>query len=203
LREGAAHLRGTPGLPAVFVAAAPFFVGNAALTALLVPFTGRDLRAGAGTLGVLFAALGVGYLAGAPLSRAVAARLSARAVMAGALGCLSVVFAITFNLRSVGWACVLFTLIGPPGVCFLVTVDTYLARHTPDRLMGRASSAYGVLQAAATLAGMVSGAFLGQRAGIPRTADLAALLVAGSAVAALRVPGAGRAVDAVAGSPGA
>ncbi|CAM5708497.1 MFS transporter OS=Streptomyces alboniger OX=132473 GN=CP975_15520 PE=4 SV=1 [Streptomyces alboniger] len=67
LRDGALHLRTAPGLPAVLAAASVFFLGNAALTALLVPYTGTLLQAGAGTLGLLFAALGAGYLVGAPL----------------------------------------------------------------------------------------------------------------------------------------
>ncbi|CAM5708523.1 hypothetical protein SALBM311S_09984 [Streptomyces alboniger] len=73
-------------------------------------------------------------------------------------------------------------------MCFLVTVDTYLARCTPDALLGRVSSAYGMLQAAATLAGMLGGAVLGQQAGISITADLAALCVGIAAAAALRIP---------------
>jgi MFS family permease len=188
LRAGAVHLRTTAGLPAVFTTASMFLLGNAALTALLVPYTGTVLHAGAGTLGLLFAALGVGYLAGAPLSRAAAARFSDRTVMTGSLAGLSAIFAVTFNTHNIAGALVLFVLIGPPGVCFLVTVTTYLARHTPDALLGRVSSAYGMVQAAATLAGMLGGAVLGQRLGIATTADLAALCVALSAAAALLVP---------------
>jgi predicted MFS family arabinose efflux permease len=188
LRAGAAHLRATPGLPVVFATASVFFFGNAALTALLVPYTGTVLRAGSGTLGLLFAALGAGYLAGAPLSRAAAARLSDRTVMISSLAGLSAVFAVTFNTHDIARALVLFVLIGPPGVCFLVTVDTCLARRTPDALLGRVGSAYGMLQAAATLAGMLGGAALGQRAGIGITADLAALCVAVSAATALLTP---------------
>ncbi|MFD8810461.1 MFS transporter [Streptomyces sp. NPDC059627] len=188
LRAGAAHLRATPGLPAVFATASVFLFGNAALTALLVPYTGTVLHAGSGTLGLLFAALGAGYLAGAPLSRAAAAHLSDRTVMISSLAGLSAVFAVAFNTHDMAWALVLFVLIGPPGVCFLVTVDTCLARRTPDALLGRVSSAYGMLQAAATLAGMLGGAALGQRAGIGITADLAALCVAVSAATALLTP---------------
>ncbi|MGW3957614.1 MFS transporter [Streptomyces sp. NPDC004752] len=188
LRAGATHLRTAPGLPAVLATASVFFLGNAALTALLVPYTGAVLHAGAGTLGLLFAALGVGYLTGAPLSRAVASRLSDRTVVISSLASLSAVFAVTFNTHDAAWALILFILIGPPGVCFLVTVDTYLARRTPNALLGRVSSAYGVLQAAATLAGMLGGAALGQQAGIGITADLAALSVAIAAAVALLIP---------------
>jgi MFS family permease len=187
-RDGAAHIRVTPGLPGLFTAAGVFLFGNAALTALLVPYTGTVLHAAAGTLGLLFGALGVGYLAGAPLSRIVAAHYTERTVMTASLATLGVVFAAAFNVHDTAWALVLFTLIGPPGVCFLTTASTYLARHTPDRLLGRASAAYGMLQAGATLTGMVAGAVLGQQLGIGVTVNLAALTVAASALAALRIP---------------
>ena len=150
LRAGAAHIRSTPGLPILFTVAAVFFLGNAALTALLVPFVGTVLHAAAGTLGWLFAALGIGYLAGAPLSRAVTARLTPRTITIGSLAALGAVFAATFNTHHAAGDFVLFTIVGPPAVCFLVTVDTFIARHTPDHLLGRTSSAYGMAQASAT-----------------------------------------------------
>jgi len=195
-RDGVTHIRATPGLPGLFTAAGVFLLGNAALTALLVPYTGTVLHAAAGTLGLLFGALGVGYLAGAPLSRVVAAHFNEPTVMTASLAVLGVVFAAAFNVHDTTWALVLFTLIGPPGVCFLATASTYLARHTPDRLLGRASAAYGMLQAGSTLTGMVAGAVLGQQLGIGVTANLAALTVAASAIAALRVPAAAIQPDA-------
>lgn len=188
LRAGVAHVRSTPGLPALFTVAAVFFVGNAALTALLVPYIGTVLHAAAGTLGVLFAALGVGYLAGAPLSRCVAARFTTRTIAIGSLAALGAVFAATFNIHDISWDLALFTLIGPPAVCFLVTVDTFLARSTPDHLLGRVSSAYGMAGAAATLIGMLAGAALGQQIGIGTTMNLAAAAVAASAAAAFLIP---------------
>ncbi|MFC1403464.1 MULTISPECIES: MFS transporter [Streptacidiphilus] len=188
LRAGAARVRSTPGLPVLFTVAAVFFLGNAALTALLVPYIGAVLHAAAGTLGWLFAALGVGYLAGAPLSRSVTTRFPPRTVVIGSLAALAAVFAATFNTHDTAWDLFLFTLIGPPAVCFLVTVDTSIARQTPDHLLGRVSSAYGMAQAAATLVGMLAGSVLGQQIGIGPTMDLAALTVAASAAAALLMP---------------
>jgi MFS family permease len=188
LRAGVAHVRSTPALPTLFTVAAVFFVGNAALTALLVPYIGTVLHAAAGTLGLLFAALGVGYLAGAPLSRSVAARFTTRTITIGSLATLGAVFAATFNTHDISWDLALFTLIGPPAVCFLVTVDTFLARSTPDHLLGRASSAYGMVQAAATLIGMLAGAALGQQIGIRATMNLAATAVAASAATAFLIP---------------
>ncbi|WP_433892176.1 hypothetical protein [Streptomyces sp. CA-111067] len=58
----------------------------------------------------------------------------------------------------------------------------------PQPDTGRAGSAYGVVQAAATLVGMLAGAALGQRIGIGATMNLAALAVGGSAATALLIP---------------
>lgn len=188
LRSGVAHVRTAPGLPALFGCAAVFFLGNAVLTALTVPYIGLELHAAAGTLGLLYSALGVGFLVGAPVSRFAAARWSARAVVAGSLGVLSVVFAAAFNVRDTAWDLPLFALIGLPGVCFLVTASTWVARSTPDRLLGRTNSAYLMVQLGMTLLGVVGGAALGQQIGVGATADLGAVLVAGSAVLAVTLP---------------
>ena len=188
LRDGMAHVRTTPGLPGMFTAAAIFLVGNGALTALLIPYTRFVLHAATGTLGLLFGALGVGYLVGAPVSRFAAARLGDRTTMAVGLAGLGAVFAVAFNVRDTAWVLVLFTLIGPPAVCFLTTASTYLTRHTPDYLLGRANSAYGMVQAGATLIGMVAGAVLGQQFGIHLIVNLAAVTIALGGVAVLGMP---------------
>jgi predicted MFS family arabinose efflux permease len=145
-----------------------------------------DLHAGSTTIGLLFCALGVGYLAGSAVSRH-AARHDDRTVLVASLGCLAGVFLAAFSLPSTGWDLALFTLIGPPAACFLVTTDTRLTRATPDRLMGRVSAAYNLAQSVTQLIGMLAGAALAQRLGPPATAYLAAAVIAGSAVLATRV----------------
>jgi hypothetical protein len=82
----------------------------------------------------------------------------------------------------------LFTLIGPPAVCFLVTADTSVTRKTPDRMQGRVGATYLTLQGVATLVGMLAGSVLGGRIGIVTTMDLAAALIAVSAITALLIP---------------
>ena len=188
LRDGAAQVRATAGLTPLLASAAVMLVGNALLTALLVPYIGNVLHAGASALGWLFGALGAGFLLGAPLSRAVSARIGDRTVAVGSLVVLGLTFALAFNVHDAAWDLPLFALIGPPAVCFLVMVSTFVARSTPDRLLGRVSSFYGMVQAAATLFGMLVGAALGQRFGTGVTIDLAAVTVALAAVVALAVP---------------
>jgi predicted MFS family arabinose efflux permease len=123
------------------------------LTALLVPYLGEVLHAGAQSLGLLFGALGVGFALGGPLSRPVSNRASDRTAITLGLGALAVVG--SFNTPHLCWDVALFTLIGPPAVCFLVTAATAIARRTPDELQGRVGSVYLALQGAATLAGML------------------------------------------------
>ena len=187
-RIGIGHLRRTPGLRTLFGVAAVFFTGNAILTALLVPYLRAVLDTGAQSLGVLFGTLGLGFLLGAPASRLVVGRASDRTTIAASLGALAVVFAVTFNVPQLAGDVVLFTLIGPPAVCFLVTADTSITRRTPDRVQGRVSSAYLAVQGLATLSGLVGGSLLGQEFGIVATMDAAAGLIAVSAACALLLP---------------
>ena len=188
LRAGLGHVVRNPYLRTLFGVASLFFTGNAILTALLVPYLGGVLHAGAQSLGVLFGALGVGYVLGGPASRLVTDRSSDRTVIATSLAVLAAVFAVSFNVPHLAWDVALFTLIGPPAVCFLVTADTALARRTPDRIQGRVGSVYLAIQGAATLIGMIAGSVLGQHIGVVITMDLAAALIAGSAMAALLLP---------------
>ncbi|WP_018350498.1 MFS transporter [Longispora albida] len=185
--QGWAHVAGTPGFRALFAAAGLFFLGNAMLTALLVPFTSEALHADARTLGLLLGALGAGYVAGAPLSRYVTERFGIRPLLAGAFGSLGVVFLLAFHARSLVPALVFFALIGPPGVCALVSMDTFIQRRTADALLGRVSAAYFTMQAAATLIGALAGAGLSGAVGIVPTLDLAAILVLASAGLALLI----------------
>lgn len=192
LRVGLDHVRRTADLKILFGVAVLFFTGNAMLTALLVAYLGGVLHAGAQGLGVLFGTLGLGYVLGGPASRLVADRASDRAVIAASLAMLAGVFAASFNIPRLDWDVALFTLIGPPAVCFLVTADTSIARRTPNRMQGRVGSVYLAVQGTATLLGMISGSVLSQRIGIVPTTNVAAVLVAASALAALTLPSASR-----------
>ena len=188
LRAGFSHVGRDPDLRILFGVAGLFFTGNAMLTALLVPYLGAVLHAGAQSLGVLFGTLGLGFVLGGPVSRLVTDRSRDRTVIATSLAALAAVFAVSFNIPHLAWDMALFTLIGPPAVCFLVTAGTAITRRTPDRIQGRVGSVYLALQGAATLLGMIAGSVLGDRIGIVITMDLAAVLIAVSAGAALLLP---------------
>ncbi|GIG61688.1 MFS transporter [Longispora fulva] len=186
--QGWAHVRTAPGFAATFGAAGLFFVGNSALTALLVPFVSGVLHAGSRTLGLLLGGLGAGFVVGAPLGRYVTARVPLRRSLAGAFGALGVVFLLAFHAPDVVSATVLFALIGPPAVCALVAIDTFIQRETADGILGRVSAAYLTLQAAATLLGSLAGAALGQGWSTDGTIDLAGALVLAAAGCSFLIP---------------
>jgi MFS family permease len=192
LRAGVGRVRRSPDLRVLFGVAGLFFTGNAMLTALLVPYLGGVLHAGAQSLGLLFGTLGVGFVLGGPASRLVTGRVSDRTTIVLSLGALAAVFAVSFNTPSMAADLALFTLIGPPAVCFLVTADTAITRRTPDHIQGRVGSTYLALQGAAALLGMLLGSVLGQHLGVVSTADLAAAVIAASTVPALFLPSSGR-----------
>lgn len=188
LRAGLGHVGRSSELRVLFGVTALFLTGNAMLTALLVPYLGGVLHAGAQSLGVLFGTLGLGFVLGGPVSRLVTDRSRDRATIATSLAVLAAVFAVSFNIPHLAWDVALFTLIGPPAVCFLVTADTSVTRRTPDHIQGRVGSVYLALQGAGTLLGMIVGSVLGERVGVVDTMDLAALLIAASAGVALLLP---------------
>jgi predicted MFS family arabinose efflux permease len=188
LRAGLGHVGRSAELRVLFGVTGLFLTGNAMLTALLVPYLGGVLHAGAQSLGVLFGTLGLGFVLGGPVSRLVTDRSRDRATIATSLAVLAAVFAVSFNIPHLAWDVALFTLIGPPAVCFLVTADTSVTRRTPDRIQGRVGSVYLALQGAGTLLGMILGSVLGERVGVVDTMDLAAVLIAASAGVALLLP---------------
>lgn len=85
LRAGLGHVGRSTQLRILFGVAGLFFTGNAMLTALLVPYLGDVLHAGAQSLGVLFGTLGLGFILGGPASRLVTDRSRDRAVIAVSL----------------------------------------------------------------------------------------------------------------------
>ncbi|MGY0232140.1 MFS transporter [Longispora urticae] len=190
LAAGWRHVRRTAGLPAVFGAAGAFFLGNAVLTALLVPYTSGVLGADSRTLGLLLGALGLGFVVGAPLSRRIVGRFPLRWSLAVSFGTLGVVFLAAFNAPGVVAAGVLFALFGPPAVCAFVEIDTHLQRCTSDEVLGRVSALYLTLQSGAGLIGALGGATLGEALGVQATVDLGAGIVFAGAALALLVPGA-------------
>lgn len=188
LAHGWRHVRRAPGFLPVFGAAAAFFIGNAVLTAMLVPYTSVVLRADSRALGLLLAALSAGFLLGAPISRLIVGRFPIRWSLLGCFGTVGVVFALAFNTRGLVAELVLFGLIGPPAVCAFVEIDTFIQRHTGDEVLGRVSAFYLALQSGAALVGGLAGASLGQGIGVQPTMNLGAVVVVAGAGLTLLIP---------------
>jgi predicted MFS family arabinose efflux permease len=188
IRDGVAQIRHSPWLAALAAAGALFAFATSAVNVGLIPYMDRVLHASPQILGLLFGAFGAGFLLGVPLSRALARRLTDRTVLVGSLAALAVAFTATFNIPVIGWSAVLFLTIGAPLVCFTITSGTFVARHTPDAVLGRVSATNGFLQAAASLSGMLAGSLLSEALGVVTMMNLCCVTVALAAGTMLLMP---------------
>jgi predicted MFS family arabinose efflux permease len=188
VREGVAQIRRSPWLRALAAAGALFAAATSAVNVGLIPYMDRVLHASPQILGLLFGAFGAGFLLGVPLNRALTRKLSDRTVLVGSLAALAAAFAATFNTPVIGWSAVLFFTIGAPMVCFGITSATFVARHTPDAVLGRVSATNGFLQAAASLLGMLTGSLLSEALGVVTMMNLCCVTVALAAATMLFMP---------------
>ncbi|WP_170184933.1 MFS transporter [Saccharothrix texasensis] len=156
LRAGLAFLRSTPTAEALLAVSTAFLVANASLSALPVPF-GAVAWGGPGPVGLVLSALGVGFLVGAPATRALVDRLRCGSLSAGALVTTAAGFALRFNSTSSTAALPAAALIGLSGSVALVVTRTTLQRVTPTDLLGRVGAVPLTGEAAATVVGAPAG----------------------------------------------
>jgi predicted MFS family arabinose efflux permease len=142
LRAGLRHVWRQRFLRGLLFVTAMFYLANGALTALLVPFARIQLHADTGQYGFLLAALGVGYLFGAPLARLLIHRYSTRLAVLVSVPWLSSCFGLAFGMRDYSVTFTAFALAGAPAVVLIVAVQTAYQSHTPDRMLGRVASAF-------------------------------------------------------------
>jgi len=184
LHAGLTCLAKSPMLRGLLAVLALFLFANGAFTVVLVPFAMRMLRGGPREVGLLMSALGVGYLAGAPLGRRLARGGHVRGGTALCLVAETGAFAGLFNSASVGSALAFIALVGAPGAAILLLVRVGTQRAAPDLVLGRVSSAFGAAQMAATVLGAAVGGVLASAIGITAMADAALGPVAAAAVLA-------------------
>ncbi|GII03550.1 MFS transporter [Planobispora takensis] len=181
LRDGLSHLRRSPVARALLAAGGVYLAANAALTAMLVPF-GVTYLGGGTNVGWLLSALSAGFLLGAPISRRIVERFSART----AIGCGQILvagaFCVMFNARSMPVALIAAFLLGIPGVTVLVAVQTWVQRTSPAALLGRVSAAFLTVEAAATVLGAFAGPALSELAGPPVALNAACATTLAAAV---------------------
>lgn len=176
------------GVRALLVVNMLFLAGNASLTAMLVPF-GMTVLGGTEQTGFLMSALGVGFLAGAPLLRALIDRVPSNALIGGALVLTATGYVSLFSATTMRVALLAATLIGLAGSMALGGGSTMVQRSTPNEMLGRVSAVLVTGEAVATLGGALAGGPMAQQLSIPGAAVAAAgMTVAGAAVAARFLP---------------
>jgi predicted MFS family arabinose efflux permease len=130
-----------------------YWTGNAALTALLVPFTATRLPGSGQSLGYLIAGLGIGYLSGSAISRYLIVRHTTRRILAVAYTTVGLCFLVMVNATTLPVALAAVTAAGVPGAVAMITVGHRLQTAIPNATLGRVSAAFYTSDATAAVAG--------------------------------------------------
>lgn len=162
LAEGFAYMRHTP--TALTITSLIGVMGMFAFTSnVLVPLFAQDvLHVGAGGLGVLFSAMGVGsLLAGLIAAFAQEARWSRMFVGGVGMGLAELAFALS---RNYAISIVAVGLVGLFMFTFITSANTGIQQRVPDRLRGRVMGIYMAVNMGSTpfgnlAAGGIAGAF--------------------------------------------
>jgi MFS family permease len=188
LAEGGRVLRAQPVVRALLPVTVIFLAANAALTAMLIPLGVRRLG-GTEHIGLLFSALGVGFLLAGPVLRAVLDRLQPRTLMAATLAATAAGQFVLFTSTSLTTALPAGVVIGLFGSMSEVIPQTAMQRVVQGAVLGRISAVFLTGEAAVGLAGAVAGPFLAQAIHLAGLAVVASLLTLGAAaLSRLAVP---------------
>ncbi len=180
LAAGVRVLRAEPVARALLPVTVIFLAANASLSAVLIPF-GVLRLGGSEHTGFLLSALGVGFLLGAPVLRALLDRGRTRTLLAVTLTATAAAYVALFTSSSLPIALPAAAAVGMFGSMSLVIPQTAVQRVIPNAALGRVSAVFLTGEAAATLVGAVAGPFLAQAvhlAGIAAVAGCATLLSA-------------------------
>ncbi len=186
--EGLKILHAHPVVAALLPATGVFLMANAALSALLVPL-GVQRLGGSTSVGVVLSALGVGFLVGAPLLRALVDRMPIRRLLASAQAVTAVGFVVLVNSTALPAALAAAAVIGTAGSVVLGAPRIVTQRIVPGSALGRAAAVFGIVEAAATLAGAVLSPVVAQVTSLDIAVNGAVALAAiGTAVTLAVVP---------------
>ena len=180
LRDGLRVLLSDPAARALLPISVTFLTANASLSAVIVAFGIRQLG-GSRPTGFLFAALGVGFLAGAPMLKITLDRFCTRYLLFCTLAATAGSYALLFHSSSLMTALPPAVAVGLFGSMSLAISQTTVQRVIPNAALGRVSAVFLTGEAAATLAGALAGPVLAQTihlAGLSTTASLTTVLAA-------------------------
>jgi len=180
LRHGLDILLSEPAARGLLTISVIFLTANASLTSVVVAF-GISHLGGSSATGFVFAALGAGFLIGAPILRLTLDRFSARYLLSATLAATAASYWLLFHSSSLWAALPAAVAVGMFGSMSLVIPQTTVQRVIPNTALGRISAVFLAGEAAGTLAGAVAGPVLAQAAHL---AGLAAIASSMTAVAA-------------------
>ncbi|MBL7259573.1 MFS transporter [Paractinoplanes lichenicola] len=157
---GVRQVLASPLLRGMLATSWVYWTGNAALTALLVPFTVTRLHGSGAALGYLIAGLGVGYVAGSAISGRILRRCGTRVILTVAYSAVGLCFLVMVNATTIGVAVVAATLAGVPGVIATVAITYRLQADTPDAVLGRVAATFYASDAVAAVGGALAAALV-------------------------------------------
>jgi MFS family permease len=187
LAEGFRTLLGSPILRALVVSAAMTNLAVNIVLAILVLYLSRDLALPAGAVGAVFAAAGLGGVAGALLIQRASRRVGvgpaiAASPLIGAVGGLLVPAGASLPGLALPLILVGALLFGLGQTAWIVATSSLRQALTPDRLQGRVTATYQFLAWGMLPLGSLLGGVLGDAIGLPAT------LVVGGCMTLLALP---------------
>lgn len=193
LGEGAALVRRSGPIRAIFVVVGVAMVAEGVLNVLGFPWLKQVLNGGALERGWLTSAQAVGGLLGGVLIGRVARQVRTSHLIGASgviLGLLTLAYAnvTSLPLPPTLWlpaALFIKVLQGLPVMGMFVSVDTLLQQSVADRFRGRVFGAYGAAVGLATLFGQTLASLLGDRVNVVTMLDMVGLLYMGGGLLAL------------------
>jgi predicted MFS family arabinose efflux permease len=196
LGAGVRVLRDQPVARALLPVTIIFLAANASLSAVLIPF-GVQRLGGSEHTGFLLSGLGVGFLLGASVVRALLDRVQPRSLLTASLAGTAAAYFLLFTSSSLATALPAAVAVGMFGSMSGVIPQTAVQRVIPNAVLGRVSAVFLTGEAAATLVGALAGPFVAQQAHLTAVAVAASLITFSAAVLACltvpRMPGTGTA----------
>jgi predicted MFS family arabinose efflux permease len=175
-----------PFVRALLPVTTTFLMADAALSALLVPY-GLAHLGGTQQLGYLMSALGVGFLAGAPVARILVDRVQAKYVLTGGLVVTALGFALLFHSTLIP-ALGAGVVIGVAGSTALITPTVVLQRILPNDVLGRVIAVFIAGEALASLVGALIGPVGADTCGMSTVTTAASVVTLVAGLACLLLP---------------